>query len=68
MLPLHECADPAPAESATEPLHSVGDSAAVEESAIESLNSAAAESAAEPLQSVADSDTVVDAPTETSYS
>jgi hypothetical protein len=63
MLPLHECADPAPAESATEPLHSVGDSAAVEESAIESLNSAA-----EPLQSVADSDTVVDAPTETSYS
>jgi hypothetical protein len=51
MLPLHECADPAP----TEPLHSVGDS-----SAVEPLHSAA-----EPLQSIADSDAAVDAPTET---
>jgi hypothetical protein len=30
MLHLHECVDPAPAE----PLHSVGDSAAVEESVV----------------------------------
>jgi hypothetical protein len=66
MLPLHECADPAPAE----PLHSVGDSAAVEESVVEPLHStanpAAAESAVEPLQSVADSDAAADALTETS--
>jgi hypothetical protein len=41
MHPLHECGDPAPAESATEPLHSIGDSAAVEESAVEPLQSAA---------------------------
>jgi hypothetical protein len=72
MLHLHECANPAPAESATEPLHSVGDSTAVEESAIEPLHSAtdpaAAESAIEPLQSVADSDATADAPTETSCS
>jgi hypothetical protein len=41
MHPVHKCADPAPAE----PLHSIGDSAAVEESAIE------------PLQSVVDAPT-----------
>ena len=41
MHPLHECADPTPVESATEPLHSVGDSAAVEESVVEPLQSAA---------------------------
>jgi hypothetical protein len=72
MLHLHECDEPTPAESADEPLHSVGDSAAVEESAIEPLHSvddpATAESAAEPLQSVADSDAAADASTETSYS
>jgi hypothetical protein len=72
MLHLHECVEPAPAESAAEPLHSVGDSATVEESVVEPLHSAddptAVESAAEPLQSVADSDAVVDASTETSYS
>jgi hypothetical protein len=72
MLPLHECADPAPAESAAERLHSVGDSAAVEESIVEPLYSvvdpAAAESAAEPLQFVTDSDAAIDAPTETSCS
>jgi hypothetical protein len=53
MLHLHECADPAPAKSVAEPLHSVGDSATVEESAIEPLHSiadpATAESTAEPL-------------------
>jgi hypothetical protein len=47
VLPLHECADPAAAKSATaespvEPLHSVA-------------NSTTAESVVEPLQSVADS-------------
>jgi hypothetical protein len=68
MLHLHECADPAPAESAAEPLHSVGDSAVVEEYAIEPIHSAAAESAVEPLQSIADSDAVADAPTEISCS
>jgi hypothetical protein len=73
MLHLHECADSAPAESTAEPLHSVGDSAAVEESVVEPLHSAAnpaaVESAAEPLQSIANSDdAVVDAPTETSCS
>jgi hypothetical protein len=60
MLHLHECAEPAPAESA------------VEESAIEPLHSindhAAAESTTEPLQSIADSDVAADALTETSYS
>jgi hypothetical protein len=30
ILPLHECADPAAAESPTEPLHSVADSATAE--------------------------------------
>jgi hypothetical protein len=72
MLHLHECADPAPAESAAEPLHSVGDSAAVEESAVEPLPSVAdpavAESATEPLQSVADSDAATNAPTKTTCS
>jgi hypothetical protein len=72
MLPLHECADPVPAESAVEPLHSVGDSVAVEESTVEPIHSAAdptaAESAAEPLQSIVDSNAVVDAPIETSCS
>jgi hypothetical protein len=63
---------PAPAESAAERLYFVGDSAAIEESAIEPLHSAAnpaaAEFTAKPLQSVADSDIAVDALTETSYS
>jgi hypothetical protein len=72
MLHLRECVDPAPVESAAEPLHSIGDSAAVEESAVEPLHSAtdpgAADSTAESLQSVTDSDTTVDAPTETSCS
>jgi hypothetical protein len=73
MLHLHECADPAPAESAAKSLHSVGDFVAVEESAIEPLHSTAdpvaAESAAEPLQSVANSNAAAaDAPTETSCS
>jgi hypothetical protein len=67
MLHLHECAEPAPAESAVKPLYSVGDSAT-----IEPLHSAddpaAAESTAEPLQSIADSDAAADAPAETSYS
>jgi hypothetical protein len=49
MLPLHECADPTPAESAAESLHSVGDSATAEESAIEPLHSAADPTATEPL-------------------
>jgi hypothetical protein len=53
MLHLHECAKPASAESATEPLHSVGDSTTVEESVVEPLHSAddpaAAEFTAEPL-------------------
>jgi hypothetical protein len=56
MLHLHECVEPAPAEYVAEHLYSVDDSAAVEESA------------AEPLQSIADSDAAADAPTETSYS
>jgi hypothetical protein len=53
MLHLHDCAEPAPAESAAEPLNSVGDSTAIEEFAIEPLHSAddpaAAESIVEPL-------------------
>jgi hypothetical protein len=72
MLHLHECVEPAPAESAAEPLYSVGDSAAVKEFAVEPLHSAddpaVAESAAEPPQSVVDLDATADAPTETSYS
>jgi hypothetical protein len=68
MLPLHECNDPAPAESTAEPVHSVGGPTAVEEFVVEPLHSAAAESTAEPLQSVANSNAVVDALTETSCS
>jgi hypothetical protein len=72
MLHLHECAKLAPAESAAEPLHSIGDSATVEESVVEPLHSvddpAAVESAAEPLRFVSNSDATIDAPTETSYS
>jgi hypothetical protein len=68
MLHLHECAEPIPIESATEPLHFVGDSAAVDESDVEPLHFADDPAAAEPLQSVADSDAAADAPTETSYS
>jgi hypothetical protein len=72
MHPLHECADLAPANSAAEFLHSVGDSTAVEESAIEPLHFTAgpanAESTTEPLQSVADSDAAANALTETSCS
>jgi hypothetical protein len=72
MLHLHECAEPAPAKSTAKPLHSIGDSAAVEESAVEPLYSvddpAAAESVAKPLQSIAESDAAADAPTKTSYS
>jgi hypothetical protein len=49
---LHECANLAPAESAAKPLHSFGDSAAIEESAVEPLHSAADPAAAEPLQPV----------------
>jgi hypothetical protein len=44
VLPLHECANPAAAESTAEHLHSIDESAA-----------AAAKSAAEALQSVDDS-------------
>jgi hypothetical protein len=72
MLHLHECAKPAHAKSIAKPLHSVGDSAAVEESAVEPLHSVddptIAESTAEPLQYITDSDVAVDAPTEISYS
>jgi hypothetical protein len=67
MLHLHECVAPGPTESAAEPLHSVGNSAAVEESAIKPLHSAD-DPAIKPLQSVANSDATVDAPTEISYS
>jgi hypothetical protein len=65
MLHLHECAEPTPAESAAVPLHSVSDSAAVEESTVEPLHSANDPTAAE---STADSDAAADALTETSYS
>jgi hypothetical protein len=66
MLHLHECDEPTPAKSA-EPLHSVGDSAAVEP-LHSAEDPAAAEYTAESLQPVADSDAIVDALTETSYS
>jgi hypothetical protein len=65
MLHLHECAEPTPAESATEPLHYVGDSTAIEESVVEPLHSADDPAA---IESAADSDAAVDALTETSYS
>jgi hypothetical protein len=68
MLPLHDCADPAPAESAAEPLHSVGDSTIVEEFIVEPLHSAIDPAAAKPLQSIADSNAVADALTETTCS
>jgi hypothetical protein len=72
MLPLHECVDPAPTESPAEPLHSVGDSAAIDESIIEPLHSAADPAAVEfpvePPQSIADSDAAGDALIETSCS
>jgi hypothetical protein len=72
MLHLHECADPAPTKSIAKPIHFIGDSAAVEESAVEPLHSAAdpaaTESAAEPLQSAAGSNAAADVPTETSCS
>jgi hypothetical protein len=67
MLPLLECADPAPAESAAEPLYSVGDSAAIE-SLHSTADPVAVESTAEPLQSVANSDAAADALTEISCS
>jgi hypothetical protein len=67
MLHLHECVEPALAESAAEPLHSIGDSTAVEESVVEPLHSAV-ESVVEPLQSIADLDATADALTRTSYS
>jgi hypothetical protein len=45
VLPLHECADHAPTEFATEPLHSIDDSTAAEDAAadpaiVETLHSA----------------------------
>jgi hypothetical protein len=53
MLHLHECVELAPVESADEPLHCVGDSAAIEKSVVEPLHSAddpaTAEFVAEPL-------------------
>jgi hypothetical protein len=39
VLPLHECADPASAESTTEPLHSLADSAPADPANVESLHS-----------------------------
>jgi hypothetical protein len=72
MLHLYECADPVPVEFAAKPLHSIGDSAAVEESTVEPLHSAAdpatAKSTDEPLQSVANLDAAADGLTETSCS
>jgi hypothetical protein len=63
VLSLHECVDPAAvAESGTEPLHSIANSAATEFT----VDSVAAESVAEPLRSVADSAATGAAPTETS--
>jgi hypothetical protein len=53
VLPLHECADSATAESAAEPLDSIADSAATESVAV-------------PLHSFADSATAGAAPTKTS--
>jgi hypothetical protein len=49
-LPFHECANPAPAESA-EPLHSVADSAATKDAA---ADPAAVESAVESVHSSVD--------------
>jgi hypothetical protein len=56
VLPLHECADHAPAEFAIEPLHSITDSAAAEEAAAEeaAADPTAIESAVEPLHYAAE--------------
>jgi hypothetical protein len=51
VLPLHECADHAPTEFDARPLHSVADSAAAKEAAVDL---AAVESTVEPLHSAAD--------------
>jgi hypothetical protein len=51
VLPLHECANHAPAEFTTESLHSVDDSTVAEEAAIDP---AAVESVVEPLHSIVD--------------
>jgi hypothetical protein len=61
---LHECAEPAPTKSAAEPLHSVGDSAAADESIVEPLHSA---DDLVVVESIADSNAVANAPTDTSY-
>jgi hypothetical protein len=50
VLPLHECADPTPVESAIEPLHSVADYVNAEEAA---SDPAAIESIVEPFHSTA---------------
>jgi hypothetical protein len=49
MLHLHECVEPAPTESVTKPLHSVGDSTTVEEYVVEPLHSADDPGTTEPL-------------------
>jgi hypothetical protein len=67
MLPLHECANLAPAESAIEPLHFVGDLATVEPLNF-AADPAATESVAEPLQYVVDLDAAADTLTEISCS
>jgi hypothetical protein len=59
VLPLHECADPTPAESAVEPFHSVADSTAA--------NPATIESTIEPLHSAVDPTGSGAALTETSW-
>jgi hypothetical protein len=51
VLPLHECADPAPTEFAAEPLHSVADSNAAEEA---TTDPATIESIVEPLHFATD--------------
>jgi hypothetical protein len=51
VLPLYECANHAPTESAAEPLHSVADSVATEEA---TADPADVESAIEPLHSTTD--------------
>jgi hypothetical protein len=50
VLPLHECADPAPVESVVELLHPITDSATVEAA----TDPAVVESTVEPLHSAAD--------------
>jgi hypothetical protein len=51
VLPLHECADHAPAEFAGEPLHSIADSAAAEEAATDHAIVEALHSVADPTGS-----------------